>query len=115
MEPIRISRGLFRSPSFGRFLLPQDLLVFLLPLFSGFVLHVGIPAVFVIFVLLAGCLSLLRGRGEGYLRGRILFLLSEKNYCPAKADPERQIVLAKARAIREEAAGSASVRGGQRS
>lgn len=101
VESVRISRRLLSSPSIGRLLLPQDLLVFVGPLFLGFFLHLEFLLVLIFFVVSFGFLLHLRGHGEGYLRGVAFFLFSAKGHFPALSDPFRQVILEKSEEIRK--------------
>ena len=93
MDPVRISRRLLSSPSIGRLLLPQDLLIFIGPLFLGFVLHLDFFLVLIFFVLSFGLILHFRGYGEGTLRGMTFFFFSAKGHLPALPDPFRPVIL----------------------
>lgn len=115
VEPVRISRGLLSSPSIGRLLLPQDLLVFVGPLFLGFVLHLDFLFVLIFFVLSFGFLLHIRSHGEGYVRGVALFFFSQKGHFPALPDPFRPVILdreASVRIIREKNTGKSALLSG---
>lgn len=100
MDPVRICRGLFSSPSIGRLLLPQDLLVFLGPLFLGFILHLDFVFVMVFFLLSFGFLLFVRGHGEGYVRGIAFFFFASRRQFPFMPDPDRQILLKREEMVR---------------
>lgn len=100
VESVRISRGLLSSPSLGRLLLPQDLLVFVGPLFLGFFLHLDFLFVLIFFVVSFGSLLHLRGHGEGHLRGMAFFFFSAKGHFPALSDPFRQVIVKRSEEIR---------------
>lgn len=99
VDPVRISRSLLSSPSLGRLLLPQDLLVFIGPLFLGFVLHLDFFLVLIFFILSFGLILHLRGYGEGTLRGMTFFFFSEKAHLPALPDPFRSVIQESSQAI----------------
>jgi hypothetical protein len=99
VDPVRISRSLLSSPSLGRLLLPQDLLVFIGPLFLGFVLHLDFFLVLIFFALSFGLILHLRGYGEGTLRGMTFFFFSGKAHLPALPDPFRSVILKSSKAI----------------
>ena len=101
VDPVRISRGLLSSPSIGSVLLPQDLLIFVGPLFLGFVLHLDFLVVLIFFVVSFALLLHLRRRGEGYLRGVVLFFSAPKRHLPAVPDPFRREIFLKGQEFSE--------------
>ena len=75
----RIPRGVLAPPQIGFIRVPLDILPFLLLFVAGFLFGISVGTLLVFLAILAIMAGMLRKKGDGFLRGWVLWLIAPKH------------------------------------